>query len=129
MSSENNASAPTELSPPQDAGLNKAGTLTSSEIEKYKIIQWSGRGKKISHTQWQPTSFDLRLGESHYLSEVDAPKKEERKWRSVYIGEGEKLPSLNKKRYSEKLERPRGDQADALVIPPFAAALIKLGNR
>lgn len=97
-----------------------AGTLTGTEIQKYEILSYSD-GTKIPDEEFQATTFDLRLGDGHYLYDENI---DDRKWQPYYIGPKE-LSSLNNGK-DEPFARPRSDDPRTLVIPPFGSALIEL---
>lgn len=98
-----------------------AGTLTGKEIQGYKIVSYSN-GNTIPPEEFQATTFDLRLGEGHYLYDESVM---DRKWQPVYIGHETDLSSLNE-RTEEHFRRTRSDHPYTLIIPPFGSALVQL---
>lgn len=108
-----------------DASWKKiAGTLTGEEMKKYSIFRSPRQNEEIPDKKYQATTFDLRLGEGHYLYGADATGR--RKWICVYIGEEERFQELNSNPGSEKFDRPDSDRPNTLIIPPFSSALIQL---
>lgn len=106
-----------------------AGTLTGDEMREHKMLslppspeeeEEEEEKKEIPHDKYQATTFDLRLGEGHYLY----GKNSDKKWRCIYIGEGE-LDAINQG-CSEKFSRPEGPHPNTLTIPPFGSALVQL---
>ena len=109
---------------PEASWKKIAGTLTGEEMKKYSIFRSPRQNEEIPDNKYQATTFDLRLGEGHYLYGADATGR--RKWRCVYIGEEERFPELNSNPGSEKFDRPDSDRPNTLIIPPFSSALIQL---
>lgn len=101
-----------------------AGTLTGEEMKKYGIFCSPKQGEEIPSKKYQGTTFDLRLGEGHYLYDVNT--EGHRRWRCVYIGEEERFQRLNSSAGSERFERPDSDRPNTLTIPAFGSALIQL---
>ncbi|MBD8896026.1 hypothetical protein IG626_08425 [Desulfovibrio desulfuricans] len=110
---------------PEASWKKIAGTLTGEEMKKYSIFRSPRQCEEIPDKKYQATTFDLRLGEGHYLYDgADATGR--RKWRCVYIGEEERFQELNNNPGSEKFDRPDSDRPNTLLIPAFSSALIQL---
>lgn len=106
-------------------GLRMSGILTGSEIQKYKLIV---PGKKTPPDSLKPTTFDLTLGEGHYI--YDKEKQDgEHQWRLVFIGETQKMEELNKKGTEiDKYSLQDKNKIHSLTIPAYGSALIQLNE-
>lgn len=89
---------------------NRSGILTDHEIRQYELINPT----QMSEKSLKSASYDLRLGDRHYLFSPD-----EDKWIPIFIGEEEEFKVANK-------QFPRFERRNNLVIQPFGAALIQL---
>jgi deoxycytidine triphosphate deaminase len=100
-----------------------AGTLTGEEIRKHGIINTSLEEYSGEDNCFQPTTYDLRLGDAHYIYEATS-NTGSTKWKQVFIGDNNKFEELNNT--EPKFERLPGANMGILKIPPFASALIQL---
>lgn len=100
-----------------------AGVLSDKEVRHFNIVQGDKEG---SHN---PTVYDLRLGEYHYLYDGSTGDDGKAKWKAVYLGD-KSLSRANKgwDDPSDRFEHLHEGGADhtKLVIPPLGAALIEL---
>jgi len=102
-----------------------AGILTGEEIMRHKLVILEDNTPKDS---LKPTTFDLTLGEGHYVYSGEGVDKEKR-WKLVFIGNGERLKKLNEN--SEEIEKynwPGSNRRKTLTIPAYGSALIQLNE-
>lgn len=100
-----------------------AGTLTGEEIKKHGIINTSLKEYSGDDSRFQPTTYDLRLGDAHYIYDAKSGTGST-KWKQVFIGDNKKFEELNNT--EPKFERLPGANMGILKIPSFASALIQL---
>lgn len=104
--------------------LKMSGILTEFEILKYELIVPE---ENTSPDCLKPTTFDLTLGEGHYIYDKEISEKEHQ-WRLVFIGKNERMEELNKQGTAvDKYCRP-SKKIHSLTIPAYGAALIQLNE-
>lgn len=115
-----------ELKSEQDSSFQRmSGILTDEEIARYKLVHYE---KNTPQNSLKPTTFDLTLGEGHYVYNGEG-KTEETKWKLVFIGSVKRMQCLNDKSTQiEKYTWQSGVQSDTLQIPAYGAALIQLNE-
>lgn len=102
-----------------------AGVLTGEEIVRYKLVIPEENTKKDC---LKPTTFDLTLGEGHYVYSGDKSDKEQR-WELIFIGNTNRLEELNKGSAEiEKYKRQNINRVKTLAIPAYGSALIQLNE-
>ena len=102
-----------------------AGTLTGEEIRDHKLIILEPNS---SDQNFQATTYDLTLGEGHYIYRGVNSDKTER-WELVYIGESDvRMDELNRNKSAEQYIRPNRDISKTLLIPPYGSAFIQLNE-
>lgn len=91
------------------------GILTRNEIKQYGLIK-----EGLNEDSLQGTSYDLRLGEGHFVYKTDQAEGKN-KWMPYWIGETDDFNEANK-------VNPHFEYAEQrkLQIAPFGAALIQL---
>jgi len=105
----------------KDKIAKPSGILTGAEISKYKIIVEKSEDGYCSEKKcFQFASYDLRVGDSHYVYDGSS---EEHNWSLVFIGDNDKYNELNKN--EPHYEKPTGNMGE-LVIPPYGSAIIQL---
>lgn len=102
-----------------------AGTLTGEEIKEHNLVIPEANSPESCY---QPTTYDLTLGEGHYIYNGNDPDKDE-KWKLVFIGTDTRLNELNNiNPEAEKYKRLNKDKPQTLFIPPFGSAFIQLNE-
>lgn len=102
-----------------------AGTLTGEEIIKHKLVIPEKNSKQDSI---QATTYDLTLGEGHYIYNGYNSNKD-RKWNLVFIGTNERLRELNQiNPEAEQYNRLDKDKPKTLLVPPFGSAFVQLNE-
>lgn len=102
-----------------------AGTLTGEEIQRHKLVIPENNTPSDCV---QATTYDLTLGEGHYVYKGNNTDKPE-KWSLFFIGDDERLWELNKQNPdSEQYKRFNGDKPRTLVIPPYGSAFIQMNE-
>lgn len=139
----------------EDSRFRKiAGTLTGDEIKKHGIISIERDDYAGTEESVKPTTYDLRLGDAHYVFDLGKSKNSSG-WRRVFIGNNEKRladahnifgldlgghrnssrwrqvfigDNENLKKLNEfepKFEVKSGEMG-RLIIPAFGSALVQL---
>lgn len=99
------------------------GILTGKEIICHELIV--SEDKEKQKASLKPTTYDLTLGEGHYVYSGDGVNKEKR-WKLVFIGKKERMEELNKSGAEiEKYDWPEKKRT-YLTIPAYGSALIQL---
>lgn len=102
-----------------------AGTLTGEEIKKHQLIHPEPNS---SDDCYQATTYDLTLGEGHYIYNGNNSEREQ-KWDLIYIGESDiRLKQLNENSVSEQYRRLDRDKPQTLNIPPYGSAFVQLNE-
>lgn len=102
-----------------------AGTLTGEEIIAHKLIIPE---KNSPEDCVQSTTYDLTLGEGHYIYSGRKSGKE-KKWNLIFIGTDERKKELNEiNSEAEQYERLNEDKRKTLFIPPFGSAFVQLNE-
>lgn len=102
-----------------------AGVLTREEILRYKLVIPEDNTPKDC---LKPTTFDMTLGEGHYVYSGDKSDKEQR-WELIFIGNADRLEELNKRGEEiEKYKRQSRNKVKTLTIPEYGSALIQLNE-
>lgn len=102
-----------------------AGTLTGEEIKEHGLVIPE---KNSQSDNLQVTTYDLTLGEGHYVYNGTDPAKTE-KWSLVFIGNKDRLEKLNKdSTVEEQYKRLNRDKPKTLIIPPYGSAFIQLNE-
>lgn len=102
-----------------------AGTLTGEEIEAHKLVIPEKNSPKDCV---QSTTYDLTLGEGHYIYSGHNSDKG-KKWNLIFIGTDERKKELNEKNSeAEQYERLDEDKRKTLFIPPFGSAFVQLNE-
>lgn len=102
-----------------------AGTLTGEEIKKHNLVI----PENVDFENCvQATTYDLTLGEGHYIYNGHNHGKAER-WNLVFIGTDERLRELNRRNpEAEQYRRLNTDKPKTLFIPPFGSAFVQLNE-
>lgn len=98
------------------SGSAVSGLLTGSEIENLKLVS-----EGFDPDSLQAASYDLRLGNKHFLFEDSGT------WKAVFLGEPTELNEENNgiSDPALMLQMPR-QGSNKLIIPPFGSAIIQL---
>ncbi|VFQ42408.1 dCTP deaminase domain-containing protein [Desulfoluna butyratoxydans] len=96
---------------------NRSGLLVGREIEKHKIIKCEDF-EECKGECLQDASYDLRLGEGHYIY-----SEEKKTWEAIFIGD-----NLNEcdDEIEPHFKRQYLDKKGVLTIPPFGCAFVQL---
>jgi len=97
-----------------------AGILTDGEIVRHGIIDLSSDVFGEMQKSLKPTTYDLRLGDAHYVFNAEDFEKPSN-WQKVFIGGNESFNQLNE--IEPKFEMKHGC---TLEIPAYGSALIQL---
>lgn len=98
--------------------LSSGGVFHSSEIKRFGLIE------DLCEDCLKESSYDLRLGEAHYVFCKDAEGKAE-SWMPCYIGKN--LGKFNKRSSDGKVFKIQDDtNSKRLLIPPYGSAFIQL---
>ena len=98
----------------------KAGILSCEEIISHGIIEESVKGN------YNPTTYDLRLGAFHYVYNGDINNSSDKKWKPVYIGDVDILKINTPLPQEEQFSLNQEHDYDLLVIPSLGSALVEL---
>lgn len=102
-----------------------AGTLTGEEIKRHGLIITEPNSTTSS---FQATTYDLTLGEGHYVYNGSSKKGTE-KWSLIFIGNDDRLLDLNNKNpAAEQYQRFNRDKPKTLVIPPYGSAFVQMNE-
>lgn len=106
------------MSDMSSGGNAPSGLLTGEQIESYELI----RGNNMNRNNCKSASYDLTIGDRHYLYEDSG------NWKAVFLGSSNELNTANNGFNSDSpllLSAPRRG-ATELIIPPFGSAIVQL---
>lgn len=116
---------PTLCGEPISCFTKIAGTLTGEEIKEHGLIIPEPNSPDDN---FQATTYDLTLGEGHYIYRGANSDKPER-WELAYIGESdERMDELNSNKSFEQYKRINRDLSQTLIIPPYGSAFVQLNE-
>ena len=102
-----------------------AGTLTGEEIIKHGLVVTESNN---DHDNIQATTYDLTLGEGHYVYNGNNTQKSE-KWSLVFVGNDNKMLDLNNQNpAAEQYQRFNKAKPKTLTIPPYGSAFVQLNE-
>ena len=104
------------MSDMSSGGNASSGLLTDKQIEHFHLI------REYNRENCKPASYDLTIGDRHYLYEDSG------NWKAVFLGSSNGLNEANEKFGPDSpllLSAPRRG-ATELIIPPFGSAIIQL---
>ena len=104
---------------PNNSRRKISGVLTKHEIDEYGLIKQlteSGNCESIDSNKIQATTYDLSVGEAHFVFDENG-------WEKIYIGNSDERHKLFK---ADEFDIQNEIKVEELSIAPYGSALIQL---